>query len=92
MDELISIIVPVYNAEKFSRETMDCVIAQTYPCWELLLVEDGSRDNSVEIIETYIRDSGEERIRLICQPENMGAEKPWAAGSQGTLYRVSGCG
>lgn len=82
MDELISIIVPVYNAEKFIRETMDCVIAQTYPCWELLLVEDGSRDNSVEIIETYIRDSGEERIRLICQPENMGAAKARNRGLQ----------
>ena len=82
MDELISIIVPVYNAEKFIRETMDCVIAQTYPWWELLLVEDGSRDNSVEIIETYIRDSGEERIRLICQPENMGAAKARNRGLQ----------
>ena len=82
MDELISIIVPVYNAEKFIRETMDCVIAQTYPCWELLLVEDRSRDNSVEIIETYIRDSGEERIRLICQPENMGAAKARNRGLQ----------
>lgn len=82
MDELISIIVPVYNAEKFIRGTMDCVIAQTYPCWELLLVEDGSRDNSVEIIETYIRDSGEERIRLICQPENMGAAKARNRGLQ----------
>lgn len=82
MDELISIIVPVYNAEKFIRETMDCVIAQSYPCWELLLVEDGSRDNSLEIIETYIRDSGEERIRLICQPENMGAAKARNRGLQ----------
>ena len=82
MDELISIIVPVYNAEKFIRETMDCVIAQTYPCWELLLVEDGSRDNSVEIIKTYIRDSGEKRIRLICQPENMGAAKARNRGLQ----------
>ena len=79
---MISVIVPVYNAEKFIRETMDCVIAQTYPCWELLLVEDGSRDNSVEIIETYIRDSGEERIRLICQPENMGAAKARNRGLQ----------
>ena len=82
MKPMVSIIVPVYNAEKFIRETMGCVIAQTYPCWELLLVEDGSRDNSVEIIETYIRDSGEERIRLICQHENMGAAKARNRGLQ----------
>lgn len=38
--ELISIVVPVYRAERYIEETMDCVRAQTYPHWELLLVED----------------------------------------------------
>lgn len=73
MDELVSIIVPVYNAERFIRETMDCVVAQTYPQWELLLVEDGSSDGTVAAIEEYIREKGEARIRLIVQPQNMGA-------------------
>ena len=50
MDELVSIIVPVYNVEKYITETLDCVEAQTWPGWELLLVEDGSRDETVEII------------------------------------------
>lgn len=72
---LVSIIVPVYNVEKFITETMDCVCRQTYENWELLLVEDGSRDNSVAVIEEYLQKSGDGRIRLIRQPSNMGAAK-----------------
>jgi len=75
LEELISIIVPVYNAARFIEETMDCVAAQTYSRWELLLVEDGSSDKTVEIIEDYIRKNDEKRIRLICQPENQGAAR-----------------
>lgn len=75
MSELVSIIVPVYNAEKFIRETMDSVLAQTYPCWELLLVEDGSSDGSAEVISDYIKEKQEERIRLIRQPSNQGAAR-----------------
>ena len=75
MDELISIIVPVYNAERFIGEAMSCVAAQTYPHWELLLVEDGSVDRTVSVIEEYIRKNNESRIRLIRQPENLGAAR-----------------
>lgn len=82
MDELVSIIVPVYNAENFIRETMDSVAAQTYPRWELLLVEDGSGDRTAEIIQDYIREKNESRIRLIVQPENMGAARARNRGLQ----------
>lgn len=75
MDELVSIIVPVYNARKFIRETMDSVMAQTYPSWELLLIEDVSTDDTVAIIGEYIREKKEQRIRLIRQPENLGAAR-----------------
>lgn len=73
--ELISIIVPVYNVEKYIEETMDCVRAQTYSNWELLLVEDGSTDKSAALIEDYMKRTGDERIRLIRQPGNLGAAK-----------------
>jgi len=72
-EKLVSIIVPVYNIKKYIRETMDCVRAQTYPHWELLLVEDGSQDGTAEEIAAYIRETGEERIRLLKQATNMGA-------------------
>ena len=75
MNELVSIIVPVYNARKFIRETMDSVMAQTYPSWELLLVEDVSTDDTAAVIEEYVREKEEQRIRLIRQPENRGAAR-----------------
>ena len=49
--ELISIVVPVYRAERYIEETMDCVRAQTYPHWELLLVEDCGPGRSREILQ-----------------------------------------
>lgn len=70
---MISIIVPAYRAEKVIVETIDSVAAQTYPNWELLLVEDAGGDGTAAIIERYIRERGESRIRLIRQPENRGA-------------------
>ncbi len=75
MNELVSIIVPVYNLEKFIRETMDSVLAQTYSHWELLLVEDGSSDGTEKAITDYIREKREDRIRLIRQPSNQGAAR-----------------
>ena len=54
---------------------MDCVRAQTYPEWELLLVEDGGTDHTVELIEEYVGHTGDKRIRLIRQPSNMGAAR-----------------
>ena len=75
LEELISIIVPVYQANRFIRETMDCVLAQTYPDWELLLIEDGSTDGTPETIRSYCEKKGENRIRLICQPVNGGAAR-----------------
>ncbi len=75
MDDLVSIIVPVYNAEKYIEETMDCVLAQTYSHWELLLVEDCGSDNSVILIRQYMEKTQDPRIRLIRQPSNMGAAR-----------------
>lgn len=62
MKELVSIIVPVYNAEKFIDETINTVLEQTYTNWELLLVNDCSTDNSVKLINKYLKDK---RIKLI---------------------------
>lgn len=75
MSELVSIIVPVYNVEKYIRETMDCVRAQTYLNWELLLVEDCGTDSTLDVIEEYMNENQDERIRLIRQPSNMGAAR-----------------
>lgn len=66
---MISIIVPVYNAEKYIEETINSVLNQTYTDFELILVDDVSKDKSVEKIEAF-KDS---RVRLIKLPINAGA-------------------
>ncbi len=71
--EMVSIIVPVYHVEKYIAETMDCVRRQTFRNWELLLIEDCGGDGCAQIIRQYIERTKDERIRLICQPSNMGA-------------------
>ena len=82
MDELISIIVPVYNAENYIEETIASVRGQTYREWELLLVDDCSGDNTRERIEGCRKMPGGERIRLIGQPSNQGAAKARNRGLQ----------
>ena len=73
MNDLVSIIVPVYHAERFIEETLDSVRAQTYVLWELLLVVDGAQDPTIPVIEAYMERTGDERIRMFVQPENRGA-------------------
>lgn len=50
---LISIIIPVYNVEKFLGNCLNSVSAQTYPHWEAICINDGSTDNSLEILKKY---------------------------------------
>lgn len=61
--ELISIISPVHNSARFIRETIESVQAQTYKQWEMLIVDDGSLDDTCKIIEQYA--SSDARIHLI---------------------------
>lgn len=52
-EDLVSIIMPTYNCGKYIGIAIDSVIAQTYQNWELIIVDDCSTDNSVEVIESY---------------------------------------
>lgn len=61
----ISVVIPVYNSEKYIRRCVDSVLAQTYQEWELVLVDDGSTDNSLSILQEY--ESKDERIKVIHQ-------------------------
>ena len=53
----ISIIVPVYNTEKWLRRCVDSILAQTFKDFELLLIDDGSTDNSGTICDEYVGQS-----------------------------------
>ena len=70
-NDLVSIIVPVYNSERFINDTIRTVQEQTYGNWELILVNDCSTDNSVSIIEKYVKEDN--RIKLINLECNSGA-------------------
>ncbi|MBP3817233.1 MAG: glycosyltransferase family 2 protein [Butyrivibrio sp.] len=50
---LVSIITPCYNGEKYISQTIESVLAQTYTEWEMIIIDDGSKDNSAEIIKSY---------------------------------------
>lgn len=49
----ISVIIPVYNAEKYIRETLDSIIKQSYKNLEIILIDNGSKDRSPDIIQKY---------------------------------------
>lgn len=67
-EDLISIIIPVYNAENFIKETIKTIKDQTYKNWEAIFVDDNSTDNSKEIIKENLQSN----IKLIELPENFG--------------------
>lgn len=62
----VSVIVPVYNAEKFLRECVESVLAQSFTDWELILVDDGSTDASPDICRNYAQK--DKRIKVITKP------------------------
>lgn len=68
---LVSIVTPSYNCEKYIGETIESIIAQTYPNWELLITDDVSTDKSTEIIRRYIEKDS--RIKLLKLQVNSGA-------------------
>ena len=67
MNELIDIIIPVYNKEMTIKKCIDSILKQTYTNFRIIIVDDGSTDKSVKICEQY----EDERIKVICQ-ENSG--------------------
>ena len=67
---MISIIVPVYNAEKYLKKCIESILKQTYPAWELILVDNGSQDNSFRICQEYAKK--DERITVLRQYQNRG--------------------
>lgn len=67
----VSIIIPVYNTEEFLEECLDSLLDQTYKNIEVIIVNDGSTDNSKEIIETYVQQYN--KMRAIHLNKNHGA-------------------
>ena len=67
-NSIVSVILPVYNGEKYLAQAIDSILSQSYGKWELLIVDDGSKDGSASICDEYAgRDS---RIKVFHQPNS----------------------
>lgn len=64
----VTVFMPVYNGEKYLKESMDSILNQTFRDFEFLIINDGSTDNTVQIIQSYT----DPRIRLLENEKNMG--------------------
>ena len=72
MNDLITVIVPVYKVENYIRRCLDSIVAQSYRNLEVILVDDGSPDNCGKICDEYAEK--DKRIRVI-HKENEGLSK-----------------
>ncbi|MGX7668103.1 glycosyltransferase family 2 protein [Flavobacterium pedocola] len=68
MQPFISIIIPTFNRANLIGETLDSIVEQTHADWECILVDDGSTDNSREVIETYLKKDS--RFRYFERPSD----------------------
>ena len=69
MRDLVSIVMPSYNTEQYIADSVKSILAQTYPDWELIIVDDCSTDRTVEIVRSF----NDPRIRLFRNERNSGA-------------------
>ena len=67
----VSIIMPAYNSEQFIGEAIGSVVQQTFTCWELLIIDDGSTDRTSEIAKSFA--AQDDRIKYIKLENNCGA-------------------
>lgn len=65
----VTVVITTYNREKLLGRAIDSVLAQTYPHWELVIIDDASTDNTAELVQSY----SDKRIRYIRHPENRGS-------------------
>ena len=68
---LVSIITPTWACANYIAETIKSIQAQTYQNWELLIQDDCSRDNTLEVVKPFIEK--DERIKYECNTQNAGA-------------------
>ncbi len=89
-DPLVSVVMCVYNGERYLHQQIDSILTQTYPEIEVLILDDRSTDSSVDIINERIKEDS--RIRLIQNPQNLGFNKNFEKGfslSRGELIAIS---
>lgn len=77
MGSKVTVLIPFYNPGSYILEALDSVFLQTYKDWQIILIDDASTDNTVTIIEDYLKDP---RVRLVRHSQNMGQSKSMNTG------------
>lgn len=87
--KLVSVLLPVYNGERYLEQSIRSVLEQTYENLELIIVNDASTDNSLYIAQNLAKDDS--RIRIITNPENLKLPKSLNKGFENAngLYIIS---
>ena len=65
---LLTVLMPVYNADKFLAESINSILSQTYSDFEMLILDDASTDNSLKIIKAYAKE--DKRIKILVNKNN----------------------
>ena len=89
---LLTVLMPVYNAEEFLAESIGSVLKQTYYNFELLILDDTSTDNSLKIIKDYAKE--DKRIKVLVNNENQKTAKSrniLLKKSHHRIYSMDGC-
>ena len=73
MEDKVTVVTPTWNSARYIRETIESVQAQTYQNWEMIIVDDCSTDNTVEIVKQFA--AHDSRIRIYCLSKNQGAAR-----------------
>lgn len=84
---LVSIVTPAFNAAKFLPLTIESVLAQSYPEWELLVVDDCSSDDTRSVAQDYAARDARQRIRPLALPRNSGPAMARQAGVEAAQGR-----
>lgn len=74
MDPVVSVLIPTYNKAEFIEEAIESVLAQTYENFELIIVDDCSTDNTVNIVQKFL---GDRRIQFFQNKKNLGIGGNW---------------
>jgi len=74
-NSVVDILLPCFNSEKFLNQQIDSIMAQTYPHWRLIIRDDGSSDNTLKIIESYIKTIPEKIVLISDNNTNLGTKK-----------------
>ena len=75
----VTVFIPVYNRERYVGAAIDSIFAQSFSDYELLLIDDGSTDRSLEVMRAYTADP---RLRVVCNERNLGIPRTRNKGLQ----------